>query len=567
MKRLNFTILTVFILVISLSISTVNCSASEPYFTDLIEAGLGTQEAIDMYNYYLNADVVKPYLSDINSYKYVIAVCRIYSSNTYMYFYCFNDDVVMYEYSIEDSAVLGIVSKSEKIPCKVFYFYTNNSVLNPDGSIKVVLNNISDREYTDKITKNDIVYHRSPYYYGVDAVGNFVRCDVPIYQDLDNACLALEGNDIKPLYGNTISYSQDNAEKLYFKSFNVIPHVGTNLNTSYFVINYELSDYAESNIDNLSLYISHQYFFNFQQPAFEKYHVGKKYGRAFDLTKAKGTFTLYCNQLQGLVDFKKELWFSDDNIVGKANTVEITQPFANALILLNTGVKFDVGDIWYIDASTIQFICQIRGFENGKYISGQWKSFTYDFLSHKSNTAGVVPDKDNWLSNENPTYTVDADGEQTHNSYFYEDTVTNSDNSTATKYYYTDGDKTTEITYNQYTNNEVPDGMSNPWVVDASAEGGNASATGGSAVANASVGDINININNGSSEYISISPVDYNQFIKAFEDVLKTFDVKGGLFQLLQGVFSMFPERVNVYAVGAIGATVIVSAICILRRR
>lgn len=545
MKRLNFTILTVFILVISLSISTVNCSASEAYFDDLVEAELATQEAMDMYNYYLSSDIVQSYLSEINSYEYVIVRCDVYSTYTYLHFFCFNDDVVMFKYWAEGN-VLGVLSKSESISCKQFNFSTNSSVLNPDGSIKVDFNSSTSLNYTEKLTYNDVVYTKSSHWSCVCSVGCLVRCDVPVYQDSNSAALALEGNDIKPLYGNTITYSQSTADKLYFKSFYVIPHIGTSLSTSYFVFNYELSDYAKSNA--FSLYLSHQYCFNVQMPIFERYRRSKQYGKVIDLTKTKGTFILYCDELQGLIDFKSELLFSDDNIIGRALSIDATETLITLL-----GVDVDVGDVLYIETSNIRFTCQIRGSDNGKYVSGQWKSFTYDFLTHKSNTAGVVPDKDNWLSSVNPTYTVDANGEQSHNSYFYTDTTTNSDDTTTTKYYYTDGDKTTEITYNQYTNNEVPSGMSNPWVINA--EGGNSLAEGGSAVANATatIGDIIINIppqgGGGSSDYITIEDDDLTSegLMAAISHGFGYFDnidtgVKGdGLIAMITGLYGYLP--------------------------
>lgn len=559
MKRINYTILTVFILVISLSINTINCSASEPYFDDLVDAELATQEAMDMYNYYLSSDIVKSYLDEVNGYKYIIARCDVFSMYSYLYFYCFDEKVVMYENYYSGGHVLGILAKSDddKLPCKVISFRTNSSALNPDDTLKVNFNQSLNSMFNNKRTINGNIYVGSSNSSPLCSFGNLVRCDVPVYQNADDAAMALEGNDIKPLYGNTITYSQDNAEKLYFKSFNVIPHVGTNLNTSYFVFNYELSDYAKNNIDNLSLYLSHQYFYNLQMPVSDFFsYRSNYYGKSIDLSNAKGTFTLYCSNLQGLIDFKNKFQFTDDAIVGRVLTIDV----AEYMVDLIAGAS--LGDILYVDSSTIKFTCQIRGYENGKYTSGQWKSFTYDFLTHQSNTAGVVPDKDNWLSNENPSYTVDVNGEQTHNSYFYE-----SAEDDEIKYYYTDGDKTTEITYNQYTNNEVPTGMFNPWIVDASAEGGNASATGGSAVANATVGDINININNGSGEYIDISPQDYEMYIDAIKSLLIELDTQGGLFLLLKDTYSLFPPAIWLLIAGGLGAAIWVSIVCIARGR
>lgn len=68
-------------------------------------------------------------------------------------------------------------------------------------------------------------------------------------------------------------------------------------------------------------------------------------------------------------------------------------------------------------------------------------------------------------------------------------------------------------------------------------------------------------------EYITISPVDFNQFIKGMANMLKMFDTNGGLFLLLKDIFSLFPDDVNTIAIGAIGAITFVSAVCILRRR
>lgn len=71
---------------------------------------------------------------------------------------------------------------------------------------------------------------------------------------------------------------------------------------------------------------------------------------------------------------------------------------------------------------------------------------------------------------------------------------------------------------------------------------------------------------NCSGEYISINPVDFNQFAKGVEDLLKMFDKKGGLFTLINDVFDMFPADVTKIAVGAISTITIVSLICILRK-
>lgn len=535
MKRLNLTVLTVFVLIVSLLISTIDCSASEAYFTDLIEAELATQEVVDMYNYYLSSGTVKAKLDEINNYKYVIVSCSVNSASSHLSFFCFDDDVVMYKYFAE-MKVLGVISKSEVIPYKYFSFQTNNSTLNPDGSLKVIANSSFEEEYSTRHVKDDVTYCKSEHYYGVCSVGKLVRCDVPVYQDVDDAVLALEGNDVIPLYEGSAE-PKDYSSELYFKSFDVIPHVSNSAEYYYFDIKYELSDYAKRNIDKLNLNFENCYRWEASsdlEPLVECRNTGwrsnsislKEYPFGFKITISNlGCYQVAVNQ-----------WgMKPECFVGNSVMMNIVDTLLGGWL---PGI-----DIIEISEAYLYFKFNLRFYSSNGVVSGKRNDFTYDILNKKIEKSIYVPNtttnsdgSTTFVKDDNGNITYTQEGDKISSNDYYYNNVTDDGN----KYFYYDKDGNgNEITEDVYTNSS----------------------------ASASIGDINISIGDGSGEYISISPVDYNQFVEAVVAALKEFDTKGGVFKLLQGAFSLFPDRVNKIMSGAIAAVVLVSLFCILRRR
>lgn len=551
MKRIIFPIFVTIVLTLSL-FKSVDCLAFEPYHTNLIDAELTSQERIDYYNKMLETNLIKSYLDEINSYKHVFASLAYDEGNLqkcWLSFYCFNDDYVAYLYAPNGSSSINFISKSnEKIIGKCYSFQASLTDLNRDGSLTATLQNEPfDYSLDTLFTKNDIHYYKRDYWSGVtgastanDGRHGVVKSDVPVFRSENDAILYLEDRDVKPLYYDTSSTVYYNGDDLYFKEFTVIPHVTNNYDTFYFDVKYELSNFAKEHITSLNLRFDNSYAMGVEGLAsLVRFDAdNSSYSISISVSDKPNGFRLYLKEipcLYSLVDDKKLA--SKNNILGKEFLIDFSK-------LSIDGVGLDT--IASINHSYLYCQFYLRGNINGKFYQGQRNDFNYDFLTKKS-------DFDIWKSTDdsslNGNLNYVRDGQTvTSNEYYYNDVTTNDNGTTVNNYYYYDNDgNRKKITEDEYF-------------------GGNVNANGG----NASIGDINININNNmgqDGEYITISPVDFNQFIKGMANMLKMFDTNGGLFLLLKDIFSLFPDDVNTIAIGAIGAITFVSAVCILRRR
>lgn len=528
MKRLNLTVLTVFVLIVSLLISTIDCSAAEPYFTDLIEAELATQEAVDMYNFYLGSDIVKPYLEEINSYKYVIVSCSVDASASYLHFYCFNDDVVMYKYFAEMD-VLGVISKSESIAYKRFSFSTRSGVTNPDGSLKVTFNNPFDGTYGNKITINDIEYHATPHYYGICGVGKLVRCDVPVYQDSNEAALALEGNDINPLYDNVkvdSAASQFTSEQIYLDDFQCIYHDAPSLDNCYIEFKYSIPKHLRNIKGNIYLDVTDVYKLNAK--AFSGFTNAEReyFGMSlFSVSDNPYGFSV------PVTNFSSVMQFVDADAPKVLSFVAKREVLGNEWLVDFDNVSIDgvgLNTLEKITKSQLFLDVQVRVGSKTLGKNGTKYSCNVDFLDlkncyYESSSYDEVADtyKPNNDVIKDGYYSVDAD-----NNYNYHSSDGKITNITSYDY-----DNSTNST--QYITNNYYGG------------GGNS---------------------NGSGEYISISPVDFNQFVKALKEMLDEFDIKGGLFMFLKDTFGFLPDKVNLIWCGSIAGMFIISVVCILRK-
>lgn len=568
MKRLNFIVSVVLIFI--LSINPIECFAAEAYFTDLVEAELTSQERIDYYNKMLKTERVKAYLDEINSYENVFAsLC--YDEGNYQYcsleFYCFNNDYVAFLYAPNGAPAINFISKgNQEVVGKCYQFRASLTDLNLDGSLNAVLQgNPSDFSLGTVMTKNDITYYKRDYWSGVtgystsnDGRSGVVRSDVPVFNSETDAILYLEGNDIKPLYA-CVSEPTDYSAELYFKSFEVIPHATGSIDNYYFDIKYELSDYAKRHINDLNLCLKNMYSFGNRSRGPVLAWLETPYSTLYvPLENKPYGFTLYVKTL-GCIKYAKKNWlFSNSEFLNKGVEVD----FKNFIVDVVIGSD-STYDVVASEESIIYLTFDLRFYDNGNVVTGKRNDWTYDFLTNESkyylytpNTATDIDGNKTLVTDNDGNISYTQEGEtRTSNEYYYNEVTQNDNGDTTNKFYYIDNDKNKkEITKDEYDNNAF------------TVIGGNSSAEGGSA----SVGDINININNtnnnGSGEYINVNPVDFNQFVKGMEEMLKQFDTKGGLFLLIKDVFSMYPPEITTIAVGAIAAITIVSIICILRR-
>lgn len=373
-----------------------------------------------------------------------------------------------------------------------------------------------------------------------------VSTEFPIFSNENDFLLYRQTGQINnALYDPTSYYNGDN---LYFKEFTVIPHVTNNYDTFYFDIKYELSDFAKEHIEKLNLRFDNSYAMGVEGLAslIRLDADNSFYSISISMNDKPSGFKLYLKEipcLYSLVDNKQLA--SKNNILGKELLIDFSK-------LSIDGVGLDT--IANINHSYLYCQFYLRANINGKFYQGKRNDFNYDFLTKKSDF-DVWKSTDNSSLNGNLNYVKDGQT-VTSNEYYYNDTTTNNDGTVVNNYYYYDNDgKEHKITEDEYFNGYV------------NASGGNASASGGNASASATIGDININVNNGSGEYISLSPADFNQFVKGMEELLKQINTEGGLFMLLNDTFEMFPSDITKIIVGAISAITFVSAVCILRRR
>lgn len=357
-----------------------------------------------------------------------------------------------------------------------------------------------------------------------------LESEIPVFSSQTDLDYYLNTGIIRnALYDPTIYYSGDD---LYFTEFKVIPHVSSDYDKFYFEICYELSDFAKANVDNLNLRFDNQYTLDIEGFAAVINEQGSHdvVSNSFSLAKYPKGFKLYLGDIASIQTFVSEYGI-------KAKKQILGKEFFFDTSYISVG---GLGGETFVKIVGSNLYCQfyLRAYIDGTVYQGKRNDFNYDFLK-KSYSADVwIPTEDSSIGG-NFDYIKDGDT-ITSSEYYFNEVTTNNNGDTVNNYYYYDSNgNRKEITEDVYTNSS----------------------------ASASIGDINISVGDGSGEYIGISPVDYNQFVEAVVAALKEFDTKGGVFKLLQGAFSLFPDRVNKIMSGAIAAVVLVSLFCILRRR
>ena len=349
-------------------------------------------------------------------------------------------------------------------------------------------------------------------YYDVE----IIECSVPVFSNDDDLKYYLDTGIIRnAIYDSTIHYSGDN---LYFKDFRVVPHVSTLFSQYYFDIYYELSDFAKLNIDTLNLRLDNDYRLSIRRVGILDDEVYKNNSSlSIPLKGKENGFKLYLSEIGSIgyvIDYHD---FTQDDVLG------------------HPGRSDNANSIDNITYSNLYLRFYLRANIDGKFYQSKRNDFNYDFLNRSY-------DMDVWIPIEDSSTTGNFDYIKegvttTSNEYYYNEVTTNNNGDTVNNYYYYDknGNKK-EITEDVYNNSS------------------------------ANV-DIDISVGDGSGEYISISPVDFNQFVKALKDMLDEFDTKGGLFKLLKDTFGFLPDKVNLIWCGSIAGMFIVSVVCILRKR
>lgn len=405
-------------------------------------------------------------------------------------------------------------------------------------------------------------------YYSTPKDIEILSSDFPVFTNMDDVNYYRETGVIRNAkYDPT---PKDYSSQLYFKSFEVIPHATLDTDTYYFDIKYELSDYAKKNIDNLKL--SFENCWECDIATDDHILPNVSYSTSFllnsiDLRRYPYGFRIKCVELDSYRHVYNNTVFPKQLFIGRFQGFDLINDFVKTIAKKN--------NIEYSDTSkavSIVRCCLFFKFylsiskkteHSRQFVSaGKRNDWTYDFLTNESKYYLYTPNTTTDSSGNN-TLVTDNDGNitytqegetRTSNEYYYNETVGEGDNVTNNYFYYDKDGNKKQITKDEYDNNAF------------TVIGGNSSAEGG----NASVGDINININNtnnnGNGEYINVNPVDFNQFVKGMEDMLKQFDTEGGLFLLIKDVFSMYPPDVVTLVIGAVSAITIVSIICILRR-
>lgn len=528
MKRLNKTIILVIVFVLSFSIvvfaaepynNPVNLFESDPAYFELTE-----DEQNEFPDLIYNGKICIEYTrsKDTTAEKRVRVYCAVYSNYK-------NFGAYFYQEETSGGGFLDYLIYRAKIGDKFYIKW--GSDLNNNEFVKLIDHDMySSYEanrgfvYTYTYSGNTTKSNAGTNAYDI----NIISTDFPIFQnETDYNTYRETGVINNALYNPT---PKDYSSELYFKSFEVIPHVGS-MDNYYFDIKYELSDYAKRHVNNLFLYFQNMYSFGNRSRGPALAWLETPYSKLFvPLAEHPYGFVIYAKEL-GCIKYAKKNWlFSDDEFLNKG--VEVS--FKNFIVDVVIGSD-SAYDVVASEESIIYFKFDLRLSNNGNVVIGKRNDFSYDFLTKETKKYLYVPDTTT-DSSGNTTFVKDTDG---NISYTQEgDTKTSKDyySQEGDKYYYTDNNGSKrEITENDYNNSS------------------------------ANV-DIDINIGNGSGEYINVNPVDFNQFVKGMEEMLKQFDTKGGLFLLIKDVFSMYPPEVTTIAVGAIAAIAIVSIICILRR-
>lgn len=541
MKRINLTIILSIILVMVIPFNCMaeigatigaDLSVTGSYAIDprTHEKYLDKFVAPTEFEYKTCGDVVVKYkVETSNGEKIGYNFFRIWTEQEYVSLYLSATEDCRSGYNI---ANLLMQRNKNEVRCLATDFY--------DGTFSCTRNNPNNNPYGNSSYALVGGNSNLSYFYDFEVV----ESDFPIFSSEDDAIYYMNTGIVQnALYDPTVHYSGDD---LYFNDFRIIPHVSNRLDSFYFEIYYELSDYALSNIDTLNLRIDNQYtletdilggFIPTRDASDKSMSIpikGKEKGfilRPKNIPSISSALTWGLSEQQVLgyelgIDFSK---ISVGSIGG--NTVQ-------EIVGSNLYMQF------YLRCNTSE------GFKQGRR-----NDYTYDFLANASDYSVWTPTTDSAM-NGNFDYTQEGNTVSS-NSYYYNEVTTNENGDTVNKYYYVDNGKKTEITENEYNNNSYN-------ISGGDSGGGGTSSSGGNATANAVVGDIVVNVG-GQGDYVNISPKDYKTFVDNVKDMLEELDTKGGLFLMLKDVYALFPPTIWVIVGGGLSAVVIVSIVKILR--
>ncbi len=523
MKRLNKAIIFIIVFVLSFSIvvsaaasynNPVNMFDSDSAYFELTE-----EEQVEYSDLIYNGKICVEY-THTNG-RRVRSYVAIYSSYK-------NFAAYMYQEAGSSGTVLDYLIYKAKVGDILYLKWAAD--INDNNFVK-----LSDSENITYQSNKGLMYDGYGYsgnkvisHQTTNAVDvEIISTDFPIFQTEEDYLTYRETGIVNnALYNPT---PKDYSSELYFKSFDVIPHVSNSAKYYYFDIKYELSDYAKKNLNMLNLNFENCYSFESEALVDTELQYKKTpwMSNSISLKEHPYGFSIYINELGCYRYAIDNIGISDSNFVLTSRSIDAF----NTIFHLITGRE----GIINMDTAYLYFKFNLRFSSSSGVVIGKRNDFTYDFLTKEITKSLYVPDtqKD---TNGNTVFVKDTDG---NISYTQEgDTKTSKDyySQEGDKYYYTDNNGSKkEITENDYNNSS------------------------------ANV-DIDISIGNGSGEYITISPVDFNQFIKGMEEMLKQLDTKGGLFLLIKDVFSMYPPEIVTIVVGALSTVTVVSIICILRR-
>lgn len=534
MKRLNKMIIAVIVFVLLFSIvasaadpynNPVNLFDSDPTYFDLTE-----DEQNEFPDLVYNGKICVEYTKDkgTDSEKRVRCYCAVYSNYE-------NFGAYMYQEEGSSGDLLVYLQYKYNIGDKVYVKW--GSDLNDYNFVKLIDNYWGDYEvnrgffYSYGYSGNSTISYSGNNAYDATVVST----EFPIFSNSDDLLLYRQTGKINNALYNPVP--KDYSGELYFKSFEVIPHVNNDVDAYYFDIKYELSDYAKKHLAKLNLNFESKYQLNIKaaEGIVKANAETRWYSNIISLAENPYGFQIYVTELGCYSEAEKNFTTGlfKNSLVGENMFFDIGNNVLSPLITGQlTNFKFAT-----FQNIILYFKFNLRFNDYSGYVVGKRNDYTYDFLSKEGKSYLYVPDtqKD---ADGNTTFVKD---DNNNISYTQEgDTKTSKDyySQEGDKYYYTDNNGSKkEITEDVYNNSS------------------------------ASIGDININVGDSSGQYITISPVDFNQFAKGVEELLKMFDTGGGLFLLIKDVLSMYPNDVQKIAIGAISAVAIVSIFCILRRK
>lgn len=406
-------------------------------------------------------------------------------------------------------------------------------------------------QYTENRNRSGSSYMFS--YYSTPKDIEILSSDFPVFTDMDDVNYYRETGIIR-----NAKYDpnpKDYSAELYFKSFDVIPHASNSVDYYYFDIKYELSDYAKKNIDKLNLNFENRYRWETLSDITSSGDLYKDTGwlsNSISLKDRPYGFTIMVNDLSCYHRIVNEWGLPSSSFVGESRVMDISNSVLHT-ILPGT-------DIISISQACLYFRFNLRFSGSNGVVVGKRNDFTYDFLNKKLEKYIYTPDTST-DGNGNTTFVKDSNGNITYTQegdmitsgdYYYNKVteITEGDTVTTTNnfYYYDKDGNEKEITKDEYDNNAFT-------VVNV--DGGNASAEGGNAIANASasIGDIIVNIpslgsgggSSGNNITIEDDDLTSDGIISAIShgfgyfDNIDTGEKGDGLVALISGLYGYLP--------------------------